>query len=79
MGEEGPSRGQLLAGLSQGGATVRPLDGGMLTRWGARASARGPATAPWSLLALARYPLGGYGCAERDENGVDGERKERTE
>jgi len=27
--------------------TARPLDGGVLTRWGARAPARGPATAPW--------------------------------
>ena len=57
------------------GAAVRPLDGGALTRWGART----PATAPWSLLALAQYPLGGCGCAEREESGVDGERKERTE
>ena len=45
-GEEGPSRGQLLAGLGQGGATARPLDGGVLTRWGAHAPARGSATAP---------------------------------
>jgi len=39
--------GQLLAGLGQGGAAARPLDGGVLTRRGARAPARGPATAPW--------------------------------
>jgi len=54
VGEEEPSRGQLLAGLGQGGAAARPLDGGVLTRWGARALARGPATAPWSLHRLAR-------------------------
>ena len=29
------------------GAAARPLDGGVLTHWGARAPARGPATAPW--------------------------------
>jgi len=46
-GEEKPSRGQLLAELSQGGAAARPLDGGVLTRWGARTPAKGPATAPW--------------------------------
>ena len=34
-------------GFGQWGAAARPLDGGVLTRWGARASARGPATAPW--------------------------------
>ena len=37
----------MLAGLGQGGAAARPLDGGVLTRRGARAPARGPATAPW--------------------------------
>ena len=62
----------------QGGATARPLDGGMLTHWGARALARGPATVQWSPLALARYPLGGCGCAEREESGVD-EEEERAE
>ena len=43
------SRGRGLAGLSQGSAAARPLDGGVLTRWGARAPARGPTTAPRSL------------------------------
>ena len=71
--------GSWLFGLGQGGAAARPLNGGVLIHWGARAPTRGPATAPWSLLALARYPLGGCGCAEREESGVDGERKERTE
>jgi hypothetical protein len=43
-GEEAePGRG--LARLDQGSAAARPLDGGVLTRWGARAPARGPATA----------------------------------
>jgi len=51
-GEEEPSRGQLLTGLGQGGTTARPLDSGVLTRWGARAPMRGPATAPWSLHRL---------------------------
>ena len=46
--EEEPSRPFTGAGeeeLGQGGAAARPLDGGVLTRWGARAPARGPATA----------------------------------
>jgi len=77
VGEEAEPR-SWLSGLGQGGAAARPLDGGVLTRWGARAPARGPVTAPWSLLALARYPLGGCGCAEREESGVDGE-EERAE
>ena len=38
-------------GLGQGGTAAKPLDGGALTRWGARTPARGPATAPW----LCRY------------------------
>ena len=46
--------GSWLSGLGQGGAAARPLDGGVLTRWGARAPARGPATAPWTLHRLAR-------------------------
>ena len=46
VGEEGPSQGQLLAGLGQGGAVAMPLGGGVLTRSGARTSSRGPATAP---------------------------------
>jgi len=45
--KKGRAGGQLLAGLGQGGAAPKPLDGGVLTRWGARAPARGPATAPW--------------------------------
>ena len=44
--EKKPSRGSWLAGLGQGSAAARPLNGGVLTRWGARAPARGPATAP---------------------------------
>ena len=44
VGEEAePGRG--LAGLGQGSVAARPLDGGVLTRWGARAPTRGPATA----------------------------------
>ena len=35
------------------GAAARPLDGGVFTRWGARAPARGPATAPWSARSFA--------------------------
>ena len=41
--------GSWLVGLGQGSAAARPLDGGVLTRWGARAPVRGPATAPWPL------------------------------
>jgi hypothetical protein len=40
------------------GATARPLDGGVLTRWGARAPARGPATAPWERPFLRSRSLG---------------------
>jgi len=43
--EEEAEPGRELAGLGQGSAAARPLDGGVLTRWGARAPARGPATA----------------------------------
>ena len=39
--------GKIFAGLGQVGAAARPLDGGVLTHRGARAPARGPATAPW--------------------------------
>ena len=48
--------GQLLAGLGKGGTVARPLDGSVLTRWGARALVRGPATAPWPLHRLAPPP-----------------------
>jgi len=52
VGEEAEP-GSWLSGLGQGGAAARPLDGGVLTRWGARVPARGPATAPWLLSSLA--------------------------
>ena len=62
-GEEEPSRPFTGAGeeeRGQKGAAARPLDGGALTRWGARTPARGPAVAPWmparSLLARLRSP-----------------------
>ena len=45
--KKGRAGGGLFAGLGQGGTMARPLDGGVLTRRGARAPARGPATAPW--------------------------------
>ena len=45
--------GELLAGLDQGGAAARPLDGGALTRWGARTPTRGQATVPWLPASLA--------------------------
>ena len=45
-GEEKGRLGALLAGTGHNGAAVKPLDGGALTRWGARTPARGPATAP---------------------------------
>ena len=63
-GEEKPSQGQLLAGLGHGGAAARPLDGGVLTRWGARAPARGPATAPWERPFLRSRSLG---CAATEK------------
>ena len=45
-GEEKPIRGAARWARPRG-AMARPLDGDVLTRWGARAPARGPATAPW--------------------------------
>ena len=43
--------GSLLAGLGQGVTAARPLDGGALTRWGARTLA----AVPWSpSLTLSR-------------------------
>ena len=90
VGEEEPSRPfagageedeprSWLSGLGKGAPRPgRSTAACSITCWGARAPARGPATAPWSLLALARYPLGGCGCAEREESGVDGE-EERAE
>jgi len=42
----------LLAGLGKGVTAARPLDGGALTRWGARTQARGPAAVPWMPASL---------------------------
>jgi len=42
----------LLAGLGKGVTAARPLDGGTLTRWGARTPARGPAAVPWMPASL---------------------------
>ena len=47
-----PSRGICSPGLGQRSAAARPLDGGALTRWGARMPARGPAMVPWLLSSL---------------------------
>ena len=55
-GEEKGRLGALLAGTGHNGAVVRPLDGGALTRCGARTQARGPATAP-GLAACSRRGL----------------------
>ena len=44
------------------GAAARPLDGGVLTHWGARAPARGPATAP-RLAMAARSAFLARGCS----------------
>jgi len=70
--------GDVSAGLGQRGTTARPLDCGVLTRWGARTPARGPATAPWlcrprSLLARLRSPR----CCVRREERERRERKNR--
>ena len=51
-GRRRPSRGAVSPGLGKGGAAARPLDGGALTRWGARTLARGPVTAPWLMSSL---------------------------
>ena len=82
-GEEEPSRGQLLAGLGQGGAAARPLDGGVLTRWGARTPARGPATAPCLPAPLPALALGvslwWSCCAEEKERRVAKRERQKTE
>ena len=61
----------LLAGLGHRGAVARPLDGGVLTRWGARTPARGPATAP-GLVARSRS----LGCAQLKRESVEREAEE---
>ena len=69
-GEEAEPR-SWLSGLGQGGAAARPLDGGVLTRWGARAPARGPATASWIARSTAfeslSVALASLLCEERRE------------
>jgi len=73
--------GLLLAGLGKGGTAARPLDGGVLTRWGARAPTRGPATAPCLAPPSARSPTRSrrwLGCARlrresEEERGESGE------
>jgi len=60
--------GKFFAELGQGGAAARPLNGGTLTRWGTRTPARGPATAPCSLLHCLRslsVTLASVLCEER--------------
>ena len=80
--KKGRAGGQLLVGLGQGGAAARPLDGSVLTRWGARASARRLATAPWIARSTAfeslSVALALLLCEERRER-ERRERKERTE
>ena len=51
------------------GAAARPLDGGALTRWGARTPVRGPATASRPCFALV-ISLGLMRMRER-ENGEE--------
>ena len=60
--EKKPSRGCGLTGLGQGSAAASPLDDGVLTRWGARAPARGPAMAP-RLAMAARSAFLARGCS----------------
>jgi len=45
------------------GAAARPLDGGALTRWGARTPTRGPATAPWLPPWLPRSTVRSFACS----------------
>ena len=68
-GEEDRTPGVLLAGTGHSGAAARPLDGGALTRWGARTPARGPATAP-GLAALSR-------CRSSSLGATVGEKREQ--
>ena len=77
-GEKRAEPGSLLAGLSQGGAAARPLDGGALTRWGARTPTRGAATAPW-LPAHSLRPLGRRSPCCGDERRESGEERESKE
>ena len=74
--------GKFFAEFGQGGAAARPLDGGALTRWGTRTPARGPATAPCSLLHHLRslsVALASLLCEERRGRAVKRETKRERE
>ena len=65
-------------GSGHRGAAARPLDGGALTRWGARTSARGPATAPGLAARSRRRSLSlGAAVLRREERAVRRRERER--
>ena len=76
--EKGPAGGELLTGTGHRGAAAKPLDGGALTRWGARTPARGPETAP-GLAARSRRRSSSLGdcCGGTEWRGESSEAKER--
>ena len=79
--EEKGRLGALLDGTGHNGSTVRPLDGGALTRWGARTPARGPATA--SGLAAPTFRLARSvtvaATLRKEERAQTSEERERAE
>ena len=67
-GRRRPSTGRNLSlDSGQRGATARPLDGNVLTRWGARTPARGPTTAPRPCSLSSSPALRRARAAERAE------------
>jgi len=60
------------------GATARPLDGGALTRWGARMPARGPATAPGLSAPLFRRLVAWLRLRCAEEKRERGDEREST-
>ena len=71
-GEGGRARGGCSSDSGHRGAAARPLDGGALTRWGARTPARGPATTPFLhcfARSLARCVAVAERVREREEEG----------
>jgi len=79
VGEKKGRPGLRSPGSGHRGAAARPLDGGALTRWGARTPARGPETAP-GLAELSRRRRSSLGvcCGGTEWRGESSEgRRER--
>jgi len=66
-GEEKGRLGALLAGTGHRGAAVRPLDGGALTRWGARTRGEGAGDGAWAHCSLSPSKLVARCYGRREE------------